>query len=176
MDQSAIPVRYAKALFELSIEQNIEEEIYKDITLINQVIADNTDFMLALTSRAILQSDKIKILKETIEPHVNKLTFRFLKHVIKKRREEFILRIILEFIKCYNKRHDIIKVTVKSASTLTNEHISKIKNIISEQTGKTPIMAYDVDKSLIGGYQVIIDDKFYDMSVKGMLNKIEKSF
>ena len=37
-------------------------------------------------------------------------------------------------------------------------------------------MAYDVDKSLIGGYQVIIDDKFYDMSVKGMLNKIEKSF
>ena len=86
MDQSAIPVRYAKALFELSIEQNIEEEIYKDITLINQVIADNTDFMLALTSRAILQSDKIKILKETIEPHVNKLTFRFLKHVIKKTR------------------------------------------------------------------------------------------
>jgi F-type H+-transporting ATPase subunit delta len=176
MDQSAIPVRYAKALFELSIEQNIEEEIYKDITLINQIIADNADFMLVLTSRAILQSEKIKILKEIIEPHVNELTYRFLKHIVKKRREEFINRITHEFIRCYNQRHNIIQVTVKSARNLSKEHVDKIKGIISEQTGKKPIMSYAVDQSLIGGYQVFIDDKFYDMSVKGMLNKIEKSF
>ncbi|HPW66820.1 MAG TPA: ATP synthase F1 subunit delta [Salinivirgaceae bacterium] len=176
MDQSAIPVRYAKALFELSIEQNIEEDIYKDIIFVNQIIADNTDFLPILCSRAILQSDKIKILKEIIEPHVNELTYRFLKHIVRKRREVFITRMLLEFIKCYNQRHNIIQVTVKSAITLTSEHVDKIKNTISEQTGKTPIMSYSVDRALIGGYQVFIDDRFYDMSVKGMLNKIEQSF
>ncbi len=175
MDQSAIPVRYAKALFELSIEQKLEEAIYRDIILVKQIISDNTNFRLLLMSRAITQAEKNELVKNIIEPHVNKLTYKFLNYVIKKRREEFITRIVLEYISCYNQKNNIIQVTVKSASTLSNQHIDKIKNIISTQTNKTPVLSNITDSSLIGGYQVFVNDRFYDISVKGMLKKIEQS-
>lgn len=176
MDQSAIPVRYAKALFELSIEQNIEKEVCNDAHLVLQTINDNKEFANIIASRAITQTDKVDMLVKILKQHINQLTLKFLCLVVQKRRGEFLRRIALEYIKCYNQKQNIVQVIVRSSVILTNQQTEKIKEIISTQTGKTPQLEIEVAPSLIGGYQVILGDKFYDMSVKGTLERIEQSF
>ena len=50
MKNTRIAHRYAKALFDLAIEQNIIEKVYEDVLLINEVCQNNKIFINVLRS------------------------------------------------------------------------------------------------------------------------------
>lgn len=175
MDQSAIAVRYAKALFELSVEQKIEEQVFNDMKYLQKLLVEEDGISGILTSKAIDVSEKQDIFNRLFVSQINPLTARFLSFLIQKRREDFLLRIILEYTKHYNNFRNQIGVTVKSAIPLSQSQLEGIESAIAIQFKKTPTVENVVDDSLIGGYQIFIDGRFCDQSVKGMLEKFEQS-
>ena len=48
MISSKITNRYAKALFDLSIEQGVLDKVYNDIIIIDHICLENRDFMTML--------------------------------------------------------------------------------------------------------------------------------
>jgi F-type H+-transporting ATPase subunit delta len=175
MDQSAIAVRYAKALFELAKEQKAEETIFGDMLYLKKLLSEEKKVTQILSSKAISIIEKKGIVKQLLEPSINPLTHKFLIYVIQKRREVFLQRIFLEYIRHFNTSRDLVRVIVKSASPLSQNQLSKIQATVSTQLGKTPAIETSIDSSLIGGYQIVIGDRFYDYSVKGILERIEHS-
>ena len=62
MKQSRVAIRYARALLQLSIEQDALEQSYSDMTLIQSACFENKDLSLLLKSPIVKTDKKLKIL------------------------------------------------------------------------------------------------------------------
>ena len=93
MKQSRATIRYAKALLELSKEQNSIESSYADMLFINRLCIDNKD-LSALLKTPIVKTDlKIKILNEIFSSSISSLSLSFLVLMTNKKRESLLLDI-----------------------------------------------------------------------------------
>ncbi|MDD2655987.1 MAG: ATP synthase F1 subunit delta [Patescibacteria group bacterium] len=79
--------------------------------------------------------------------------------------------IIAEFETILKKKQGIVELEVTSARDLDSEIIKKIK----ESFGKEVFVQEKIDKNLIGGIRVKIEDKILDASVKTQLTNLKKS-
>ena len=62
MKQSRVTIRYAKALFQLAIEQEILEQSYNDMVLLDEVCAESKELPLLLKSPIVKTDKKLKSL------------------------------------------------------------------------------------------------------------------
>ncbi len=62
-----------------------------------------------------------------------------------------------------------------AASKLSKEEIDDICQKFQKMLGEEIDFVIDIDKSIIGGYKIIVGDKMYDLSVESYLNRIKKS-
>ena len=90
MRETRIAIRYAKALFELSLEQKSLEQTSQDMLLVREVCLQNKDFRLVLSSPIIKSDKKQSIMKSLFEGKLGKLSLAYLNIIAKKRRENFI--------------------------------------------------------------------------------------
>ena len=78
MSEFRIASRYAKSLLTLCKEQNLVEEINKDMSFINSTITEVRDFSLMLKSPIVKDHTKAKIIGEVFKGKINSLTLSFL--------------------------------------------------------------------------------------------------
>lgn len=62
-----------------------------------------------------------------------------------------------------------------AASKLSKEEIDDICQKFQKMLGEEIDFVIDIDKSIIGGYKIVVGDKMYDLSVESYLNRIKKS-
>ena len=63
MKESRIAIRYAKALFDLSLEKDNVEEINDDMLLVRDVCKENRDFSLLLSNPVVRTDKKLSVIK-----------------------------------------------------------------------------------------------------------------
>ena len=175
MNESAISVRYAKALYNLAVEQDKDETIYNDLSVIKNTLDNEPLLRNFLKSPAISGNEKKLTLNTLFKNSVDPLTLRFIDLITDKNREMFLYRMTLEYIQLYMEKKNYVQVKIISATELDEKQIEAFEKSISTQLDKTPIINTMVDKSLLGGYQLIIGDKQLDHSVKGMLHNFNKT-
>jgi len=66
-----------------------------------------------------------------------------------------------------------IQAHIKTASSLTDTEIERLKNSISTDTGKQVEISTEVDPSLIGGMIARVENKVFDNSIKSRLERIK---
>ena len=99
MKETRVANRYAKALFDLSIELKQLELIRADMELLHTVCEQNREFLLMLKSPVIKESKKQAILTGIFAGKINDLTFKFLKVITHNRREAADLAdVLLELV------------------------------------------------------------------------------
>ena len=69
----------------------------------------------------------------------------------------------------------IQKVTVKTATSIGSAHLSEIKNILENISGKKTNISIEVDESIIGGFKAIMGDKLIDASLSNSINQMRKT-
>ena len=74
MKQSRVTIRYAKALFQLVIEQDTLEQSYNDMVLLDRVCAESKELSLLLKSPIVKTDKKLKILEEIFGSKIRKAT------------------------------------------------------------------------------------------------------
>ncbi|MBU2649476.1 MAG: ATP synthase F1 subunit delta [Bacteroidetes bacterium] len=166
--------RYAKALFELSLEMNLLDEIKEDMYTISRLCHESKDFRLFLKSPVIHAARKKAILKKMLEKHLNELSFRYVILITKKRREMYLEDIAAAFITLYKKFKDILTVTLKTAYNPDEDIRKKIIDLLHDQTGSNIELLDEVKKELIGGFILTYDNKQYDASISNQLEKLRR--
>ena len=73
MNESQISVRYAKALFQSASEQQILDEIYKDMEVLSST-CQLEDFQYMLVVPTLQPSQKIKLMGQIFENHFSKIS------------------------------------------------------------------------------------------------------
>ena len=176
MKEKKVAKRYAKALFDLAVEQNVLEKIKADALLINSVCVSNRDFMLVLRSPIIKDVKKIKIMKDIFGNHVQKMTLSFMNIITRNRRERILPEIANQFIEIYKEHNNIITAQLTTAVELGSEVSNKINALLREQTKAEIELHENVEDSIIGGFVLEFDEKQYDASVVKYLQDLRKEF
>ena len=176
MKHSRATIRYAKSFIDISLEQNSLEKSYSDMVLIDSVCSSNKDFLSLLRSPIIKTDLKIKILKELFANSLSALTLSFVSLITNKKREGLLPEISASFISLYKKNKNIKEVVVTSAFALDDDLKNSLMDYISNETNSKVDLKEKIDKSLIGGAIIRMDDKQLDASISSSLKALKQKF
>ncbi len=175
MNTSKIAVRYAKALFLLAREKELLTEIGADMIHFFDILSENKQIINLLESPAVKPPEKRKLVCSIFENILREQTMSFIYMVLKNKRERYFLDIARHFIKLHREHNQIKYATLKSAKTLGESIKSQITELIkSNYKTKEVILNEVVDKELIGGIVLRIDDVQIDASIATRLKTIKK--
>jgi F-type H+-transporting ATPase subunit delta len=118
--QSRAAIRYAKAMYDIAIEENFVNEVYKDMSLIKDLYGDSLDFKSLLSNSQINYQDKKKAILSLLENN-NTITEKLIDLLIHNKRVPIIGDIAISFIQLYNKHNDIKEATVITASPINDD-------------------------------------------------------
>lgn len=175
MNQSKIVVRYSKALFILSQEKNILDAISKDMLLIYRTCNSVSEFMTMIESPVAKPSQKKETLNAIFKSSVNELTMKFLDLLVINKREAYIRDIARYFIDLYRTDQGIKSAVLTTASEIDEETRNKVSELIKRSFNTKEVeLDTNVNKDLIGGFILKVDDKQFDASISSHLKEVKR--
>lgn len=175
MDRSAINVRYAKAFFSVAKEKKLIDTFKDDIQLIYDVCTNSTDFILLLESPIIKLSKKEALFTEIFKGKIHAISMNFLSLILKNKREVHIPGICKNFLDLTKKDQNIKSALLITATEISDEMKMKISSLLEKQLKSKIELTEKVDKNIIGGLVLRLDDIQYDASVATQINKIKQN-
>jgi F-type H+-transporting ATPase subunit delta len=176
MLDSIIAERYAKALYELALENKKLEQVKHDMELLLDLIQTSKDFKHLLISPVIKPVKKAGVLDAILEGKIDDVTKKFYHLIANKRREKYLESIAREFVSKYKEYHNIVTVEIRTVQTLTEDMRKKIISLIEKRRNVTVELIETLDPSLIGGFIVSTGNVRYDASLATSIKKLKKEF
>jgi F-type H+-transporting ATPase subunit delta len=167
--------RYAKALLDLSVEQNQLEAVYADMQTVAGIIDGHRDLQLLLKS-PVVNSDKKAAVLKAVFTGLNKVTDGFIFLLVSKGRESYLADMTQSFIAQYKTMKGITIAYVKTAVALDEHTRTEITNQAFKMAGGTIEIAEVIDPELIGGFVLRVGDQLIDHSVAGKLKSLKREF
>jgi F-type H+-transporting ATPase subunit delta len=149
------------------------DRIYQDMIFMLEVcsMAEMKDF---LENPVIRPSKKIEILSKIFKGNIEDLTVSLVKIVVNNGREAFLPGIARVFIS-QTKEYRGITESVLTTAIKVNEKIKKQITDLITGIFKTKVELKEViDKDIIGGFVLRIEDNLMDASIRTKLRKIDK--
>ena len=166
--------RYSLALFELSEENNLLNQIEEQSLSVLNLMSQSKDFLVLVKDPTTSQEDLSKVINKIAENNKFDNLFRnFLNLLIQKRRFFFIEQILKSFIEICSKKRGELIAELKSAKKLSADEIKKITDELSTNFSSKIKLNYKYDESLIGGLIVQVGSIMVDTSIKNKLHQIK---
>lgn len=174
MSEYKIASRYAKALFDISVEKGVLNDVKKDIEHMLHLTKESRELEVFLESPLYKMSMKKEAI-DKIFASSHELTRNLYALMISKFREAYIPAMGKVFLKQFNKQNQIVEVEITSAVELDQSVLSQIESFVIEKTqAKSVELTTKVEKELLGGLTVEFDGKIYDNTVVTQIKKIKK--
>ena len=171
--QSRAAVRYAKAIYEIAIEDNSIKEIYKDMDIIKSIYFDSLDFKNLLSNSQIDHKDKKKAILLLTKKN-SALTEKLVDLLIHNKRISLLADVAISFIDFYNKHNNIKEATLITAAPISLDLQSQILSMINVSDFKSIRIINEVEPEIIGGFIIRYDGKQYNASIKQSINNLKK--
>jgi F-type H+-transporting ATPase subunit delta len=173
MNESQISVRYAKALFRSASEKQILEQVYRDMDLLSET-CNMKDFQYMLAVPVLQASQKSKLIHSIFEKYLSGISIAMIDLVIINKREIYLPGIARNFGDLYRQARGIRKASLVTARPVDKSAIQGIRELISRKFASDIELSSAVDKHVIGGFVLTVEDRQYDASVAANLEKIKK--
>ncbi|MDN5349516.1 MAG: F-type H+-transporting ATPase subunit delta [Bacteroidales bacterium] len=168
--------RYAKALFDLAVEDGKLEEVKDDMKLVADVMSENRALRRMMASPVIPPARKKTVVAKIFEGKIDRRSLAFLDILIRKGREEQVHDIAQQFYESYLDYKNIAIVEVTTAIAIEDSLRKKMLPIMEERTQKTIQMQEKIDAEIIGGYKLRMQDYQYDASISKIISELHKDF
>ena len=176
MTEIKLASRYAKALFDFSIEQDVLEQVKDDMKLVVSVCKQNREFRLMLESPIIYTDKKEAIIIEIFGKHIQKSSRHYLLIIIRKKRESLVEGIAYQFIEQYKEYKNITTAELATAIQLDPEVKNNVITLLEDQTKGEIELIEEIKEELIGGFVLSYKDYQYDSSIKKQIKELKKEF
>jgi F-type H+-transporting ATPase subunit delta len=173
MNDSKISVRYSRALFQLAIEKNLLDKVSADMILISELCKIN-EVKEVLDSPIIIPSKKRAIFHNILEKNLEKVTLSLIDLLIKNGRESFLPAVARVFKDETLKYRGETETYLTTAVPISDKVRKQISELIASVFKTKVELKETIDKEIIGGFILRINDNFMDGSVRNKLRKIRK--
>ena len=173
MNHSKISVRYSKALFQVAIEKNLLDKISADMLFISD-LCKLPEIKEVLESPIIIPSKKKAIFQSILEKDVEKVTLTLVTLLIKNGRESFLPAVARVFRDETLKYKGITETYLTTAVPVNDKIRKQISELISAEFNTKIELKENVDKEIIGGFVLKVNDYYMDACIRNKLRKIKK--
>lgn len=178
MKTNLLAYRYAKALLELAIQNNIVDKTLNDLFLLKNTIEENKELYSLISQPFVSKTQKINIVNKLFKERVGDISLKLIILLLDKNREDIIAYVYEEYHELYLEHKKIAVVTVTSAIELDEKTTDRIVNVLRHKiVDRDSIEIKNViDRSIIGGFIVRYKDYEYDASVRHTLKRLHYVF
>lgn len=174
MISESLARRYSVALFNLACDRDILAQVSEEFKLIHDLLKNMDNFRHFLFSPKVDAARKKGILKSVFGEKLSHTMLYFLYLLIDKKRQTLIMKMHSHFVTLYNNYYRRAEITIRPAAALDKEIHDEIKRVFEKMLDKTVTVREKVDKSLIGGFQIQVNNTVYDASLAAKLRAIRQ--
>ena len=174
MALSGVGKRYAVALFNAAIAEDVLDQVSGDVASFARVLEKETQFRLFMASQRVNTEEKCDMVVSAIGERASGLFVKFVLLLIKKKRITDYPDIATSFEALYEEHCSVVKVGVVTAIPLDTELERKAKEVIERRTGKTARIEKRVDPRIIGGMIMIAGGQIIDGSIRNQLSELRQ--
>ena len=164
--------KYASALFELALDQKLEERFLSDVQFIDSIITTHPEIIDILSKMQFSKIQKKELITDIFSKYIHSYTLNLLYILVDKNRTMVLNHLVNEYRHLHNKHFEIIEAIAYSVTPLTKEEISSLEKSLSEKQSKSVSVINRIDPTLISGIKVRYDDKVIDGSMKSRIENL----
>lgn len=175
MKSSELVKRYAKALFEIAIDNRTQEKALSDLRQLEALFSADTAIRAFLSSPTVSPAERVQALKAALEsaglsPEVLSLTLL----LAKKNRLVLFADLAMAFQAEIDSANNVCRGTVRSAAALAPAERLKIEETVERVLNKKVIMTYRTDDAVIGGLVAQVGSYTFDDSIVSHLRRMNE--
>ncbi|TYC48942.1 F0F1 ATP synthase subunit delta [Weissella muntiaci] len=175
VNQATIAGRYAKALFELTHDSDLDQTTLAELSALRVVFQDNPELIKAIESERISEQSKLDMVA-TLKNGTSQVVQNLVQMTFDYRRFSLLPDIITAYEKRVNKAAGKLLVDVTTAITLSDEQVDRMKAQLKQRFAVNEIeLNQTVDESIIGGVITYADNQILDGSLATKLAAIRQS-
>lgn len=170
-----LATKYARAIFELAVEQNNLEQFDQDLAFVRDNIFNVPEASDFFKNPLVPHNAKKDLIDTLLNGKISTTVLNFLFLLADKNRIGIFIDIYHIFSNLKFDAQGIIIADVTSAFNLSNDQQLALANKLSAVTNKKIIIRTHIDPSILGGIIVRIGDKLIDGSAAGKLKALKNS-
>jgi len=167
-------VRYANALFELSVERGLTSDYLEQAAFISSALAGD-ECQRIIRHPRISMAQKYAFLDGAFAGRIHDDLLGFMRLTVTKNREEFLAPAMDTLVEMIRRHHNFTTAKVVSAVELTPEQKNQLKVVLMRKIGKQVELNIEVDPSLMGGFRLHVDGYIFDRTVKRLLKDMKEN-
>ncbi len=176
LDRTGLDARYARALFELALEDGVEETVADELAALERLAGESDEFARLLHSPLLTRDEQRRAVGLVAQrTGLGRLTARFLETLARNRRLDRLARIAAAYRALLAEHCGEITATVIAARALDETEEKALADWISADRGRRVTLDTRVDESLLGGLVVRIGSTMIDGSLATKLKKLERA-
>lgn len=166
--------RYARALFELALEENRLESVESSLQNFSAALRESADLQRLVISHAFSASTQSKALAVILKVlKLDPVTGNFLKLLARNRRLYAVQDVAKGFNQLAAAHRGEVAADVVSAHPLSAEQLNRLAATLHKTLGKSAKIDAKVDPSILGGLIVKVGSRMIDTSLKTKLNSLK---
>jgi F-type H+-transporting ATPase subunit delta len=168
----AYPKRYARAIFEIALENNELDRWQTDLGRLS-ILSEDPVLLTLLESPKLSFEDKTKMIDERLTG-VSPLTHNLVLLLVVRGKMSLIKDITKQYSHLLDSYRGIEHAEVTTAVPLEAADKEKLEKVLSSIIGKKMVVETRVDPSIIGGLVARIDGKLLEGSIHGTLMELKR--
>lgn len=176
MRERIVAKRYARALFELSLEKGNAARVAGEMQALSRVSSELPSLIKGLTDERFDATVRIAAAKAICESQgFSKETENAVKLLVERNRAGLIPAVAQD-LNLRLERHE--KLSRGKLSAASREEAKRagaeVERILSEALGLRAVCEAEVDEGLLGGFSLCLGDARYDASIRGKLRRMKE--
>ncbi len=167
---------YARSLMELMSQEDLVDICYEDLKDINDRLNSDPELLAFLTSADHSSAEKKERLQEAFDHELYESVLRGLFLIIDSIPGKHMeADLIHEFIAYYYRTRGIMFGAAYSARKIDKDYMKALELAFTQKLGRRVRLENKIDKSLIGGVKVIVNETVWDGSYQARIDEIRTS-
>ena len=173
--EDEIAKTYAQAIYDVAKSSNKIDEIREVLNILMEKYSEEEQFRRILENPMIKISEKEEFLQKSFS-FASAESIKVIKYIVKKDRLSSVAKIKAKFLEIYYKENDKLPVTAIFAKKLSNDQEKRLTEKLEKKYNKKVVLNLVVDKSIIGGGIINVNDEIIDGSIKNQISDMKKVF
>ena len=175
MRVSEVANRYAKALYELSVEQKTADKVINELRALEQAFTKDDDIVEFLSTPMISGQQRREALEKALAGKgLSKEVYDLVMLLSERDRMVIFKDLVHAFEAQADSANNVCRGTVRSATALGQAERQRIEETVEKVLKKKVIMSYKVDPSVIGGLVAQVGSYTFDDSLASHLRRMNE--
>lgn len=173
---SAISKRYAKALFDLAIQDKLLDQTRTRLEELTETLTHHSDLSDICLNPMFSREEHWQVMEKIMgRLNCSQLVVRFVNLLVIKHRLVYLPEITRHFAELVDEKQGRERVRVQSPREMSDEDRAKLKAKLQETLGCEVALSIQHRPDLIAGISIQVGSQVFDGSVRGRLDELRRT-